>query len=246
MRSAASASSRMSDTLPISETFISLQGEGRLTGVPSWFVRVSGCNLRCGWCDTPYASWNPEGPNRAVKDLVEEAGRSGLRHAVVTGGEPMMFDAVGSLNAALRAAGFHITIETAGTIHRDVACDLMSVSPKLANSTPAEGDARDPLGTWRVRHEARRINTGALQSLIDGYAERQLKFVVCSPADLEEIDALLARVSGWAPGDIQLMPEGTATPEPAAVAWVVDTCLRRGWRFCHRLHVELFGNRRGT
>ena len=233
-------------TLPIAETFVSLQGEGKLTGVPSWFVRVAGCNLRCGWCDTPYASWEAKGEEQSVAALVEEARTHGVGHAVVTGGEPMMFAGIGVLTQGLREAGLHVTIETAGTVFREVACDLMSMSPKLANSTPREGDARDPLGVWRARHEERRLNIGVLQQLVDGSPDRQLKFVVCKQADLAEIEGVLGRLSGWQPGDVQLMPEGTVVPKPGLVSWVVEACIERGWRYCHRLHVELFGNRRGT
>ena len=232
--------------LLISETFVSLQGEGKLTGVPSWFVRVSGCNLRCGWCDTPYASWDPEGGKRAIAALVDEAAASGVGHAVVTGGEPMIFPGVEALCAGLRTVGMHVTIETAGTVFRDVACDLMSISPKLANSTPAAGDVRDPLGVWRERHEARRLNVDALQQLIDRYPDRQLKFVVSGPGDLAEIEGLLGGLTGWVPADVQLMPEGMSVPDPGRVSWGVEACGARGWRYCHRLHVELFGDRRGT
>jgi len=233
-------------TLPIAETFTSLQGEGKLTGVPSWFVRVAGCNLRCAWCDTPHASWDAAGDQRSVASLLEEAGASGLRHAVLTGGEPMIFDAILPLAAGLRRAGLHVTIETAGTRALPVACDLVSISPKLANSTPAERDPRDPLGLWRARHESRRLQLGALQQLLDHAPDRQLKFVVCRPADLPEIEALLAALTGWTPADIHLMPEGVTNPQPDRVAWIVEACLRRGWRYAHRLHIELFGNRRGT
>ncbi len=233
-------------TLPIAETFTSIQGEGKLTGVPSWFCRVAGCNLRCAWCDTPYASWNPEGQARTIDDLASEARDTGVRHAVLTGGEPMLFDEITPLARALRDAGLHITIETAGTIHRDLPCDLMSISPKLANSTPTEGDPRDPSGAWRKRHEARRLDAPTLQKLLDSYAARQLKFVVATPADLPEIDALLTRLTGFAPDDILLMPEGVTTPDPQATHWILETCTARGWRYCHRLHIELFGNVRGT
>jgi 7-carboxy-7-deazaguanine synthase len=241
--------------LRIAETFTSIQGEGKLTGVPSFFVRVSGCNLRCAWCDTPYASWAPEGDTREVGEIVEEARRSaagGLAHAVLTGGEPMILPQIEHLAGSLRAprasggAGMHVTVETAGTVFREVACDLMSISPKLSNSTPAEGDPRDPGGAWRRRHEQRRINLDALQGLIDGYAERQLKFVVSGPGDLGEIDDLLDRLRGWRRDDVMLMPEGVMPPTADQAGWVVAECVRRGWRYCHRLHIELFGNRRGT
>src|SRR5438477_10105679 len=74
----------------ISEIFHSLQGEGELTGVPSVFVRTSGCNLRCNWCDTPYASWNPEGEILSVEQVLTEIARYPARHVVLTGGEPMI------------------------------------------------------------------------------------------------------------------------------------------------------------
>lgn len=232
--------------LPIAETFASIQGEGKLSGVPSFFVRVSGCNLRCAWCDTPYASWTPEGSPQSIGALVDRAVASGLRHAVITGGEPMLFDAVGGLCAGLRERGVHITIETAGTIHRSLACDLMSISPKLSNSTPSEGDPRDPHGAWRERHERRRINPDVLRRLIDGHPHRQLKFVVAGESDLAEIESLLARLRGWDPADVLLMPEGVVAPSPHTQAWIVKACVQRGWRYCPRLHIQLFGNTRGT
>jgi len=235
--------------LPISETFTSIQGEGKLAGVPSHFIRVSGCNLRCTWCDTPYASWRPEATVVAVDALVTGAAASGVRHAVLTGGEPMLFAGVLELSRRLRASGMHVTVETAGTVFHGpevLACDLMSISPKLSNSTPAEGDARDPGGVWRARHEERRINVQVLQRLIDASPQRQLKFVVSGPGDLDEVEALLARLTGWAPDDVLLMPEGVVVPAQERTSWMVSACIERGWRFCPRLHIQVFGNRRGT
>lgn len=237
---------RDAHTLLIAEEFYSVQGEGALTGVPSYFVRVSGCNLRCAWCDTPYASWTPTGSRRSVDQIVAACVATGARFAVVTGGEPMLFEAVGELCARLHAAGVHVTIETAGTVYRELHCDLMSISPKLGNSTPTVGDARDPGGVWRERHESRRLNVTVLQRLIDQYATRQLKFVVSTPTELGEIEALLARLTGWRPVEVMLMPEGVATPTRELTAWVVEACKCRGWRYCHRLHIDLFGNTRGT
>lgn len=231
--------------LPISETFTSIQGEGKLTGVPSHFVRLSGCNLRCGWCDTPYASWSPEGEQRTIEEIVRGARESGVAHAVVTGGEPMIFERVGELTSALREGGMHVTIESAGTVFREVACDLMSLSPKLSNSTP-RNDPRDPSGKWTRLHDERRIDLDALQLLIDAHEERQLKFVVSSPEDLREIDELLGQLTGVRSHEVMLMPEGVVMPSPESVAWVVELCTQRGWRYCHRLHIELFGDTRGT
>lgn len=234
------------DKLPIAETFLSIQGEGKLTGVPSYFIRASGCNLRCSWCDTPYASWNPEGESKRVDEIAQQAAMSGAKHVVVTGGEPMIFPAIERLCDALHEHGMHITIETAGTVFRDIACDLMSMSPKLCNSAPEEGDPRDPKGVWRQRHNERRLSIDALQQLVDRYGERQFKFVVRSPLDLTEIDDLLSSLRGWTANDIILMPEGVTSPSADVRAWIVDECIKREWRYGHRLHIELFGNTRGT
>ena len=109
----------------ISEIFYSLQGEGELTGLPSVFVRTSGCNLRCTWCDTPYASWNPEGAQQSIEDIVAEVQRHPTRHVVLTGGEPMIAPQIRELAAELKLLGYHVTIETAATIAPDgIACDL--------------------------------------------------------------------------------------------------------------------------
>lgn len=250
----------MTASLPISETFTSIQGEGKLTGVPSLFIRLSGCNLRCRWCDTPYASWAPESTARSIDDLVHLARQQhsrNVRHAVLTGGEPMMFPGLTELSARL-AEFMHITIETAGTVIPDggVDCHLMSISPKLASSTP-RNDPRDPSGAWAARHEERRLNIPTLQRLIDEHAgsaetrrDVQLKFVASPPpaleADLEEIESVLSRLHGWRPDDVLLMPEGVAPPTAGHRAAVAAACQARGWRYCGRLHIELFGNTRGT
>lgn len=237
-----------SPPLPISETFLSIQGEGKLTGVPSFFIRLSGCNLRCTWCDTPYASWNPESEPLTIDEIISCANQSGTRHIVLTGGEPLLFKQVTELTKRLKAANFHITIETAGTVAPPFTCDLISISPKLSNSTPT-ADPRDTDGTWAKRHEKRRLNPAAINTLLAGAADRQIKFVITSPADLLEIDDLLASIDPAKVlqcADILLMPEGIAPPTAEQTRWVLDTCLARGWRFCPRLHIQLFGNTRGT
>src|SRR4249920_89288 len=114
--------------MKIAEIFYSIQGEGMLTGVPSVFVRTSGCNLRCVWCDTPYTSWAPEGKKWSVGETLAEVAKYPSRHIVVTGGEPFLAPEIEELTAEIKSLGAHITIETAATLLKPVACDLVSMS----------------------------------------------------------------------------------------------------------------------
>src|SRR3712207_4613712 len=122
--------------MKVSELFYSIQGEGKLTGVPSVFVRASGCNLRCTWCDTPYASWDPEGEDLPVDEIVRRVAAFQTKHVVRTGGEPMIMPDIGQLCAELHDRGNHVTVETAATVFKAVKLPLASLSPKLSNSTP--------------------------------------------------------------------------------------------------------------
>ncbi len=227
--------------MKIAEVFYSIQGEGSLVGVPSVFVRTSGCNLRCVWCDTPYTSWSPEGRDRTIDDLLVEVKSFGASHTVVTGGEPMIAPQIVTLTEALRNAGQHITIETAGTIFAPVACDLMSISPKLANSTPHEREN----GRWATQHDRLRYQPAILKQLISSYAY-QLKFVVTAPEDLDEVAAIRNEL-GAARENIILMPEGTR-PEMVRERglWLAEICKGEGYRYSPRLHVDLWGDRRGV
>jgi 7-carboxy-7-deazaguanine synthase len=227
----------------ISELFYSIQGEGKLAGVPSVFVRASGCNLRCVWCDTPYASWDPEGNDMTIEQIVQRVTDFGAKHVVITGGEPMIMPDVAALCAALKDGGHHITVETAATVWKPAKMDLASLSPKLSNSTPWEREG----GRFAQAHEKQRMNMPVIQQFIDASPAFQLKFVVSEEKDLEEINTLLAKLARWTPSDVLLMPEGTdAQTLSSRAAWISDVCKRTGFRYCPRLHVELYGNTRGT
>jgi 7-carboxy-7-deazaguanine synthase len=229
----------------IAEIFYSIQGEGLLTGVPSVFVRTSGCNLRCRWCDTMYASWKPEGEKMTTEAIIAEVEKHPASHVVLTGGEPMVAKGIRELAGELSSSGKHITIETAGTVAPDnIVCDLASISPKLANSTPRLGEIDE---TWIEKHERLRLQPDVLREWIDGYA-CQLKFVIAGEDDMAEIDKILASFSRDIPSErILLMPEGTdADTLRTRSGFVVELCRQRGFRYCPRLHIELFGNSRGT
>jgi 7-carboxy-7-deazaguanine synthase len=225
--------------LRIAELYASLQGEGLLTGTPSVFVRASGCNLRCWFCDTPYTSWSPEGADRSLDSLVEEVNRNGSEHVVITGGEPMLAADMPDLTRMLKDYGRFITIETAGTVDADVVCDLMSISPKLSNSTPVGSD-------WQQRHDDRRDRPDVVRRLIRDY-DYQLKFVVDQPVDLVEIEQWLARFPEVAGENIWLMPQGVDIQTlNAKLDWLRPEAEQRGWHASKRMHIEWFGNTRGT
>jgi 7-carboxy-7-deazaguanine synthase len=229
--------------MKIAELFHSIQGEGKLVGMPSVFVRASGCNLRCSWCDTPYASWEPEGDEVGVDRIVEQVVAYNCRHVVLTGGEPMIMPDVVALCDALKSRGHHLTIETAATVFKPVKLDLASLSPKLSNSTPWDREG----GRFAQAHERQRINVPVIQQFINASPEFQLKFVVSDEKDLAEIEELLAQLKSWSPADVLLMPEGTSMDALSSRAgWISDICKRTGFRYCPRLHVELYGNTRGT
>jgi 7-carboxy-7-deazaguanine synthase len=228
----------------VSEIFYSIQGEGELTGVPSVFVRTSGCNLRCSWCDTKYASWTPEGEEMEIDEIAAKVEAFACRHVVVTGGEPMIAKGIHELAARLKELGKHITIETAATILPEgIHCDLASLSPKLSNSTP---DA-ELAGAWSDRHEKRRLQPEIIRDWIQNY-DYQLKFVIASENDLEELHDLLIGIgTEITPAKVLLMPEGTdvETIRQRSLP-LIDICKRHGYRYCDRLHIALFGNTKGT
>lgn len=226
----------------IAEIFESLQGEGLLTGTRSVFIRTSGCNLRCWFCDTPYASWQPEGEDLPVDEILSRTLANPTRHVVVTGGEPMLFSELLPLCAALHSAGRHITIETAGTLYLPVACDLLSISPKFASSAPSSSE--HPV--WHARHERTRHVPEVLRQLVTEYAY-QLKFVIDSPRDCDEVTAFLQAFPGVRRDAVWLMPQGTDDATlTAASTWLEPYCATAGLRFCPRRQIEWFGNRRGT
>ena len=226
----------------IAEIYASRQGEGFLTGTPSVFVRASGCNLRCSFCDTPFTSWRPEGVDHSVAEIIERVENHDCEHVVITGGEPMLFAEMLPLTAELRKRRMKITIETAGTLFLPVACDLMSISPKLSNSTPPpEQDLH-----WHRRHERERHAPDVIRRLVGEYPY-QVKFVVDAPADLLEIEQYLGEFPTIDRSRVLLMPQGTTASELAERAsWLEPACRERGVNFCPRKQIEWYGHVRGT
>ncbi|GAA0195390.1 7-carboxy-7-deazaguanine synthase QueE [Halobaculum roseum] len=250
--------------LPINELFASLQGEGRLVGVPSTFVRTSGCNLRCWFCDSYHTSWEPTHAWMAVDEVAEEVRARGPDHVVLTGGEPTIHGE--SFDLLDRLAGdHHLTVETNGTVvpPEGTPIDLASISPKLASSTPTpdrtpeaareigDGDASDDdadlASDWTERHEENRINVDALATLVERY-ESQLKFVVTGREDMSEIVDLVDRVRDAAsvsvPDDeVLLMPEGQTREQLAETrTTVAELAAEYGFRYTPRIHVDIWND----
>lgn len=221
----------------VNELFYSLQGEGRLAGVPSIFIRLAGCPLRCSWCDTKYA-WDPSAGRQMTCEQILEAVRDyPTRYVVLTGGEPLTHEGISELAAAICSKGYHLTIETAGIhIIDGLQADLMSISPKLSNSDPK---------TDTDKHQTERLNRDILRKLMAAY-DYQLKFVVDTPKDLDEIADLLAKLGEIDLYKVWLMPQATQTEEYLEKSrWLVEYCKQTGFSFSPRLQVMLWGSQRG-
>ena len=228
----------------IAEVYSSIQGEGQFAGTPSVFVRTTGCNLRCWFCDTPFTSWQPEGLHVSVADLVQQANAFDIEHVVLTGGEPLLQPEAVPLCEQLLAAGPFVTIETAGTVFRPVPASLMSISPKLANSSPARAGTADA-ARWDVRHEQSRSRPDVITRLI-ATTEFQFKFVVDAPSDLAEITDYLAAWPQVSGDRIWLMPQARTREElQTRSEWLEAEALRLGVRFSSRWQIAEFGNARG-
>ncbi len=228
----------------VAEVYSSIQGEGEFAGIPSVFVRTSGCNLRCWFCDTPFTSWQPEGTRVTLADLLRQVEAFQIEHVVLTGGEPLLQPEAEPLCVELLRAGHFVTIETAGTVFRPAPASLMSISPKLANSSPARLGS-DEAEAWQERHEQTRTNRDVIRRLIEA-APYQFKIVIDEPADLQDVQAYL---SDWpqVPGDrVWLMPQARSREELAArSSWLESEAARRGYRFSSRWQIAEFGNQRG-
>jgi 7-carboxy-7-deazaguanine synthase len=239
----------------ISEIFYSIQGEGKRSGFPSFFIRTNFCNLRCqfphGLCDTPYTSWRPYDKKNKGKmeteKLIEEYKKYNSTDVVITGGEPAIQKAeLAELCRELKNLNknIFITLETNGTIFDSFAdyIDLVSISPKLKSSIPYGTKFED-------MHNNARYNFDALQKFIvyqnEGKTDIQWKFVFSGEEDMSEI-LDLQDVLGIKNSDIFLMPEGntkSAVAETRKAA--VEAALRHNFNYTERLQILLWGNQRG-
>jgi 7-carboxy-7-deazaguanine synthase len=228
------------------EVFYSLQGEGMLVGTPSVFVRLAGCPFRCHWCDTAYAWDYAAGEELSPDQIVGQIQRRPCRFVVVTGGEPMagpdlsVRPGLMDLTHRLKALGRHVTIETAGALYiPDLACDLMSISPKLANAARNQGDTP-------AEHQSHHLDLDVIRRLIRTYPY-QLKFVVESSEDVREAQSVLGGLGELAPERVMLMPQAATREELLRRApAIAEACKHTGLRFGPRLHILLWDRQRGV
>ena len=227
-----------------------------MTGTPSVFVRLSGCNLRCRYCDTPFAAAEAEGEYLSTQEVVKRVADHECSHVVITGGEPLLFADVAPLSRELKRRGLHVTVETAGTVDLDVSCDLMSISPKLKNSTPlpckvsersgANGDDYCRISAIAQRHDRIRHAPDVIRRLIGGY-DYQIKFVVDSVDDCLEVESYLGEFPEIDRSKVMLMPQGVEQKLLEEKArWIIPYCEKNGLAFCPRRQIEWFGGARGA
>ncbi len=223
----------------INEIFYSLQGEGLLAGIPSVFVRLAGCPLRCHWCDTKYAWDDKAGDDYSIEKILQTVQQWSCKFIVITGGEPMANSNLPELLQRLKTSNRHITVETAGIkFIPDLACDLMSISPKLSNSMPNESKSTKI-------HDSLKIDTDILQKLINNY-KYQLKFVVNSQNDLVEIQQTIEKLKNVDTNKVMLMPQAATRNEFLTRSPIVaEMCKRTCFVFCQRLQILLWNNTKG-
>ena len=237
--SASAGAAAPGETLVVSEVFgPTLQGEGPSVGQAAGFVRLGRCNLACRWCDTPYTwDWDHHDPavelrTVAAADVLASLDAMGVDLVVVTGGEPLLQQRhLPPLLRGARRRGWRVEVETAGTIAPSLPEDLVdryNVSPKLANSgMPVE----------------RRYRPDILRAFQAG-GRAVFKFVVGDAGDLPEVDRIVAECGLRT---VWVMPEGTDAPTVLArMRALAPHVLERGWNLTPRLHVLLWGDRRGT
>ncbi len=230
--------------LNICEIYPCLQGEGSRAGTPSILIRTLGCNLRCRWCDTPYTSWQLEKGKYNTGDVLSIINTNPhIEEIIITGGEPTLCPDLDEIIDLCIEKEKKITLETNGTrlIAENLmkSIDLVSLSPKLSNSSPSDN-------ATALRHNADRIHLPIIQKWIELSTNYQLKFVVSTPEDIREIKILKGELD-LNRSNIYLMPEGRTENElQQKRQWLADLCIKEGFHYGERLHIIIYGNKRGV
>ncbi|MBC8421998.1 MAG: 7-carboxy-7-deazaguanine synthase QueE [Pelagibacteraceae bacterium] len=244
-------------TLPINEIYTCLQGEGKLTGIPHILIRTTGCRLRCqfanSFCDTPYSSWGPEKGTFTYDDVEQfYIDNPHIKHTMITGGGPTLHsNMLQELCDLAKEYDHYITIETEGSEFVQTSADLISLSPKLSNSTPIPGTwmpylEREVTDKDKKQHETWRRNYDSMRTLIQFHPDYQLKPVISNLEDLDEVKDI-QKLLNIPNNMVWLMSEGLIGEElNKRRRWLVELCTEAGYNFTDRLHILAFGDTRGV
>jgi len=236
--------------MKVVEQFKTLQGEGRYLGVPSYFIRTTGCNLRCAWknpndtitiCDTPYTSFNPEkGSDLDIEQVLKTLKDSNIKHVVITGGEPTLQKDLSEVVNRFIEQDYHVTIETNGTRYvPDIPLAFMSISPKTGNSyNQVEGSVESKL------HQTNNSFMEPIGQFVKTNLY-QLKFVFSDERDIAVIESIRG-INKIPRRNIYLMPQGISREQfKEKEQKMFELCVKYGYNYSPRMHVDVFGNKRG-
>ncbi len=221
----------------VNEIFYSIQGEGAFSGIPSIFIRFSGCNLRCSFCDTAHALDRRKGTHSTCDTILKKIDDYKARHVVITGGEPLLNESMEQFCQLLKKKGYYITIETNGTILPIETCDFWSVSPKFAHQQKRYKKTDTILFENIVKH----VNT------IVKAKNYQIKFVIKTPDEMSYIRDFLKKIDPFPHERVILMPEGTnRNSQVEKLEWISELCKTFGYRLIPRLHTIIWNDKRGV
>lgn len=241
----------------VGELYTCIQGEGKYAGIPHILIRMMGCKLRCQFensiCDTWYASWTPEKGKFTLENIRQfYIENPHLRCTMITGGGPTSNPKLLiALCELAKEFGHFITIETEGSEFVRTVADFISLSPKLKSSIPRPGSYSIQIDRHisehdKEQHEKYRTNYEAMRLLIKNHKDYQLKPVICSEQDLEEVFEI-QKILNIPKDKVWLMPEGfTDNILRNNRQWLMKYCVDNGYNYTDRLHIVTFGNKRGV
>lgn len=218
----------------VSEIFYSIQGEGTNIGKPAIFIRLAGCHLRCAWCDSKFTWDMKSGKEMSSMEIIEKIKKYHCKHLVITGGEPLIQqlgikELIEKLQKNLKESDkYYIEIETSGSIIPKMSelVDQYNCSPKLSNSKNRPISYKNSLPKFPAE-------------------KTYYKFVIDNKSDLKEIKKFIKNHK-LSKDKIILMPQGITHKEIFKKApWLAEICKKENWRLSTRLHIEIWGNRRG-
>lgn len=209
--------------MKVNEIFLSIQGEGKMQGVPSVLVRLKGCNLNCVWCDNRDDKIDWEISHVELLNLLDDYG---INNVILTGGEPLLYSQIELLTNELKEKEYFLTIETNATIIKNVKADLISMSPKLAHAN--------------IKNEIVTINYEVIQYYIDNY-EYQLKFVVKNENDFIAVQHIIQKLRNVDCNNVFMMPLAKSLAELTRLQKeIVRLCIKYHYRYANRLQLQIW------